>query len=109
MMMFYGTQSCGRRSSSYPLIALRSEKLNGTPSRACSEKAKAALVRQQRLSGANVRPIAGGIMAKNNRYYQTAVHKNNTRDRFVRSINPAVAERMRAILEELKRKEESRG
>lgn len=48
-------------------------------------------------------------MAKNNRLYQTAVHKNNTRDRFVRSINPAVAERMRAILEELKRKEENRG
>lgn len=48
-------------------------------------------------------------MAKNNRYYQTAVHKNNTRDRFVRSINPVVAEKMRAILEELKRKEGSRG
>lgn len=37
-MMFYGTQSCGRRSSNYPLNALRSEKLNGTPGRACSEK-----------------------------------------------------------------------
>jgi hypothetical protein len=24
-------------------------------------------------------------MAKNNRYYQTAVHENNSRDRFVRS------------------------
>lgn len=108
-MMFYGTQSCGRRSSSYPLTVLRNEKLNGTPSRDCSEKAKAAVRQHKRLSGANVRPIAGGIMAKNNRYYQTAVHKNNTRDRFVRSVNPAVAERMRAILEELKRKEESRG
>ncbi len=48
-------------------------------------------------------------MAKNTRHYQTAVHKNNTRDRFVRSINPVVTEKMRAILEELKRKEESRG
>lgn len=108
-MMFYGTQSCGRRSSSYPLTALRSEKLNGTPSRACSEKAKAAVLEHMRPSGAKTRVIAGGIMAKNNRYYQTAVHKNNTRDRFVRSINPIVAEKMRAILEELKRKEESRG
>ncbi len=44
-------------------------------------------------------------MAKNTRHYQTAVHKNNTRDRFVRSINPVVAEKMRAILDELKRKE----
>ncbi len=74
-----------------------------------AERGKAAVLEHQRLSGANVRPIAGGIMAKNNRYYQTAVHKNNTRDRFVRSINPVVAEKMRAILEELKRKEESRG
>lgn len=48
-------------------------------------------------------------MAKNNRYYQTAAHKNITRTRFVRSVNPAVAEKMRAILEELKRKEENRG
>ena len=74
-----------------------------------SEMAKAGLREQNRLSGAKTRVVAGGIMAKNNRYYQTAVHKNNTRDRFVRSVNPAVAERMRAILEELKRKEESRG
>lgn len=48
-------------------------------------------------------------MAKNTRHYHTAVHKNITRYRFVRSINPVVAEKMRAILEELKRKEESRG
>ena len=48
--------------------------------------------------------IAGGIMAKNPRYYHTAVHKNITRDRFIRSVNPIVAEKMRAILEELKRK-----
>lgn len=47
-------------------------------------------------------------MANKPRHYQTAVHKNNTRDRFVRSINPVVAERMRAILEELKRKEGAR-
>nr|WP_156879141.1 hypothetical protein [Pantoea stewartii] len=109
MMMFYGTQSYGRRCSSYPLTGWISEELNGTPSRACSEKAKAAVLEHMRPSGANTAVIAGGIMAKNNRYYQTAVHKNNTRDRFVRSVNPAVAERMRAILEELKRKEENRG
>lgn len=47
-------------------------------------------------------------MAKNKRYYQTAVHKNNTRDRLARSINPVVAEKMRAILEDLKRKEGDR-
>lgn len=108
-MMFCGTQSCGRRSSSYPLTALRSEKLNGTPSRACSEKAKAAALEHMRPSGANTAVIAGGIMAKNNRYYHTDVHKNITRDRFIRSVNPIVAEKMRAILEELKRKESGRG
>ena len=43
------------------------------------------------------------------RYYHTAVHKNITRDRFIRSVNPIVAEKMRAILEELKRKESGRG
>ncbi|MGJ7628605.1 hypothetical protein ACRQ3B_16360 [Citrobacter freundii] len=32
-----------------------------------------------------------------------------TRDRFVRSVNPEVAEKMRAILEELKREESGRG
>jgi hypothetical protein len=53
--------------------------------------------------------VAGGIMAKNPRYYHTAVHKNITRDRFIRSVNPIVAEKMRAILEELKRKESGRG
>jgi hypothetical protein len=65
-------------------------------------------VRQQRLSGANTAVIAGGIMANKPRHYHTAVHKNNTRDRLVRSISPTVGEKMRAILEELKRKEESR-
>lgn len=60
LMMFYGTQNCGRRSSSYPLTALRSEKLNGTPSRACSEKAKAAVHEHKRLSGAtNVSKLRG--------------------------------------------------
>ncbi|MGQ7143655.1 hypothetical protein ACUOA8_27955 [Escherichia sp. SS-MK2] len=39
----------------------------------------------------------------------TAVHKNIARDRFIRSVNPIVAEKMRAILEELKRKESGRG
>lgn len=34
---------------------------------------------------------------KNPRYYHTAVHKNITRDRFIRSVNPIVAEKMRAI------------
>ncbi|MEX5422591.1 hypothetical protein WCD91_14460 [Enterobacter cloacae] len=60
MMMFYGTQSCGRKSSSYLLTALRSEKLKGTPSRACSEKAKAAVREHKRLSGAtNVSKLRG--------------------------------------------------
>lgn len=45
-------------------------------------------------------------MANKPRYYQTTVHKNNTHDRLARSINPTVAEKMRAILEELKRKEQ---
>ncbi|HHX3469122.1 TPA: hypothetical protein ACU9NN_004452 [Enterobacter asburiae] len=48
-------------------------------------------------------------MAKKPRYFHTAVHKNITRDRFIRSVNPIVAEKMRAILEELKRKESGRG
>ena len=48
-------------------------------------------------------------MAKNPRYYHTAVHTNIARDRFIRSVNPIVAEKMRAILEELKRKESGRG
>lgn len=47
-------------------------------------------------------------MANKQRYYQSAVHKNITRTRFVRSVDPSVAEKIRAILEELKRKEESR-
>nr|WP_276642947.1 hypothetical protein [Siccibacter turicensis] len=36
-------------------------------------------------------------------------HKSITRTRFARSVNPAVAEKMRAILERLKRKEADRG
>ncbi|MCS2167580.1 hypothetical protein [Scandinavium manionii] len=48
-------------------------------------------------------------MAKISRHYQTAVHKSITRDRFIRSVNPAVAVKLRAILEELKRKESERG
>lgn len=71
--------------------------------------AKAGLREQNRLSGAKTTVVAGGIMAKNPRYYHTAVHKSITRDRFIRSINPTVAEKMRAILEELKRKENGRG
>lgn len=52
--------------------------------------------------------FTGVIMPKSNRFYQAQTHKNVTRDRFVRSVNPVVAEKMRAILEELKRKEEGR-
>ncbi len=48
-------------------------------------------------------------MAKKPRYFHTAVHKNITRERFNRAVNPIVAEKMRAILEELKRKESGRG
>ncbi|SCC65588.1 hypothetical protein [Kosakonia oryziphila] len=43
------------------------------------------------------------------RFYQELTHKNITRDRFIRSVNPVVAEKMRAILEEIKRKEAGRG
>ena len=74
-----------------------------------AERGKAAVLEHQRLSGAKTRVVSGGIMAKNPRYYHTAVHKNITRDRFIRSVNPIVAEKMRAILEELKRKEIGRG
>ncbi|EKQ7273634.1 hypothetical protein ABLU56_15155 [Klebsiella sp. GN_Kp186] len=48
-------------------------------------------------------------MPKSNRFYQAQTHKNVTRDRFIRSVNPVVGMKMRAILEELKRKEEGRG
>lgn len=48
-------------------------------------------------------------MAKNTRYCHTDVHKNITSARFIRSINPVVAEKLRAILEEHKRKEAGRG
>ncbi|KMB30392.1 hypothetical protein SL56_05180 [Klebsiella pneumoniae] len=44
-------------------------------------------------------------MPKSNRFYQAQTHKNVTR---VRSVNPVVGMKMRAILEELKRKEEGR-
>lgn len=40
-----------------------------------AEMAKAAVLEHQRLSGAKTRVVAGGIMAKNPRYYHTAVHK----------------------------------
>lgn len=74
------------------------------------KKAKAPLREQKGLSGANrCVLIAGGIMAKISRHYQTAVHKSITRDRFIRYVNPAVAVKLRAILEELKRKESERG
>ena len=44
-------------------------------------------------------------MPKSNRFYQAQTHKNVTRDRFIRSVNPVVGLKMRAILEELKRKD----
>ena len=47
-------------------------------------------------------------MPKANRFYQAQTHKNVTRERFIRSVNPEVAEKMRVILEELKRKESNR-
>lgn len=72
------------------------------------KKAKAAVVGHQRLSGAHTAVNAGGIMAKKPRHYQTAVHKNNTRARLEHSVHPTVAEKLRAILEELKRKEADR-
>lgn len=69
--------------------------------------AKAGLREQNRLSGAKTSSCRRNN-GKNPRYYHTAVHKNITRDRFIRSVNPIVAEKMRAILEELKRKESGR-
>lgn len=47
-------------------------------------------------------------MANKPRHYQTALHKNITRDRFIRSVSPSVGSKLRAILEELKRKESDR-
>lgn len=44
-------------------------------------------------------------MPKKTRFYQVSVHKNITRDRFIKSCNQAVGVKLRAILEELKRKE----
>jgi hypothetical protein len=70
--------------------------------------AKAAVQQHKRLSGAKTRVIAGGIMANKPRHYQTALHKNITRDRFIRSVSPSVGSKLRAILEELKRKESDR-
>ncbi|WP_233628513.1 hypothetical protein [Citrobacter amalonaticus] len=36
-------------------------------------------------------------------------HKNITRYRFIKSVNPQIGAKLRAILEELKRKEAERG
>lgn len=69
-----------------------------------TKKAKALLREQKGLSSAKARPIAGAMMAKNSRYFQTNVHKSITRDQFLRSINPAVGARMRELLNALKRK-----
>ncbi len=46
-------------------------------------------------------------MPKSNRFTRHNT-QNVTRDRFIRSVNPVVGMKMRAILEELKRKEEGR-
>lgn len=47
-------------------------------------------------------------MPKKTRFYQASVHKNIARDRFIKSCNPAVGTKLRAILEEFKRKENGR-
>ncbi|WP_196054370.1 hypothetical protein [Klebsiella pneumoniae] len=47
-------------------------------------------------------------MPKSNRFFPAQTHKNVTHDRFMLSVNPVVGLKMRAILEELKRKEEGR-
>ncbi|EOH3249009.1 DUF2740 family protein [Klebsiella pneumoniae] len=44
-------------------------------------------------------------MPKKTRFYQASVHKNIARDRFIKSCNPAVGIKLRAILEQFKRKE----
>ncbi|HDT3005760.1 hypothetical protein N8S84_21035 [Enterobacter hormaechei subsp. hoffmannii] len=44
-------------------------------------------------------------MPKKTRFYQASVHKNIARDRFIKSCNPAVGAKLKAIIEELKRKE----
>lgn len=44
-------------------------------------------------------------MPKKTRFCQASVHKNIARDRFIKSCNPAVGVKLKAILEELKRKE----
>ncbi|MBA8062376.1 DUF2740 family protein [Citrobacter freundii] len=44
-------------------------------------------------------------MPKKTRFYQASVHKNIARDRFIKSCNQAVGSKLRAILEEFKRKE----
>lgn len=44
-------------------------------------------------------------MPTKKRFIQASVHKNIARDRFIKSCNPAVGVKLKAILEELKRKE----
>ncbi|HGK4675215.1 TPA: hypothetical protein ACJ2WV_004516 [Kluyvera georgiana] len=44
-------------------------------------------------------------MANTKRFYQAPVHKNIARDRFIKSCNPTIGVKLRAILEEIKRKE----
>jgi hypothetical protein len=70
-----------------------------------TKKAKAPLREQKGLSGVITSAITESIMPKKPRSYQVAVHKNIARDRFIKSCNPAVGVKLRAIIEELKRKE----
>lgn len=44
-------------------------------------------------------------MPKKTRFYQASVHKNIARDRFIKSCNPAIGSKLRAILEDIKRNE----
>lgn len=44
-------------------------------------------------------------MTKRRTFCQDEIHKNVARDRFIKSYNPAVGAKLRAIIEELKRKE----
>lgn len=43
-------------------------------------------------------------MAKNTCHFQLIEHKSVTRDRFMRTVNPAIAVKLRAILEQSKKK-----
>ena len=69
-MMFYDTQSYGLRSKHCHQTDLKRKKLSGTPGRACSEKAKAAVLEHQRLSSAITLAITVSIMTNTERKHQ---------------------------------------